>query len=208
MSQILIASKNPHKIEKLSGIISPYFEQIQTLKDIQLKDDLVEEGSSFEEIAKNKARYFSLQYSDYVIATDGGMTIPFLENWNPLYTRRFLSSLDKSDKTDFQRMDELLERTKDLKGNDRFMQWKEAVAIAKNGEVLFSIEVEGSYGILQTEYDKSKYKPGIWLCSLWSHPQFGNKNFFDLNPEEVKQSEISWERINTGVSKFLSIFEV
>jgi len=208
MSQILIASKNPHKIEKLSGIVSPYFQQIQTLKDIQIKDELDEVGNSFEEIARNKAKYFSLQYPNFVIATDGGMTIPALENWNPLYTRRFLSSLDKTDKTDFQRMDELLERTKDLQGQDRFMQWKEAVAIAKNGEVLFSIEVEGSYGILQTEYDKNKYKQGIWLCTLWSHPQFGNKNFFDLSPEEVKQSEISWERINTGVSKFLSTFEV
>ena len=99
-------------------------------------------------------------------------------------------------------MDELLERTKDLKGQDRFIQWKEAVAIAKNGEILFSLEVEGNHGILQTEYDKTKYKPGIWTCSLWSYPQFGGKNFFDLNEEESQESEISWDRIKAGVERF------
>jgi inosine/xanthosine triphosphate pyrophosphatase family protein len=203
MPQILIASQNPHKIEKLTSIVSPYFEQIQTLKSLQIADNFAEEGSGFEQIASNKAKYFSLQYPEFVIATDGGMIIPALENWNPLYTRRFLNSLDKSDKNDFSRMDELLEKTKDLKGASRSMYWKEAVAIAKNGEILFSLEIEGNHGFLQTEYDKTKYKPGIWLCSLWSHPQFESKNFFDLTKEELKESEISWDKIKAGVEGFL-----
>ena len=207
MRQILIASKNPHKIEKLNDIVSPYFEQIKTLQDLTIIDEPREDGDSFEEIARGKAKYFSLQYPEFIIATDGGMIIPALDNWNPLYTRRFLNNLDKSNKTDFQRIDELLEKAVNLKDEDRYMQWKEAVAIAKNGQILFSIEVEGGYGILQTEYNKTKYKPGIWLCSLWSHPQFGNKNFFDLSPEEIKESEISWKKIKISLDKFFSNFK-
>lgn len=203
MTKILIASKNPHKIEKLTQIIQPYFDELLTLQDTKIVDDQEELGNSFCEIAENKAIYFSKKFEGYAIATDGGMTIPKLEDWNPFFTRRFISSLDKSDKSDFERMDELLEKTKDLKGQDRFMQWKEATAIANNGQLLFSKEANGSSGILQTEYDKNKYKAGIWLCSLWAHPQFDNKNFFDLTIEEKKQSEISWDRLNNAVKSFM-----
>ena len=81
----------------------------------KIVDDQEELGNSFCEIAENKAVYFSKKFEGYTIATDGGMTIPQLESWNPLFTRRFITSLDKSDKSDFERMDELLEKTKDLK---------------------------------------------------------------------------------------------
>jgi inosine/xanthosine triphosphate pyrophosphatase family protein len=204
MNAILIASQNPHKIEKLSSFLHPLFSKIETLKDVLIKDESAEEGQSFKEIAENKALYFSKLYAEYTISTDGGMVLPGLESWNPLYTTRFISNLDKTDTTDFQRMDELLAKTAHLSGADRNMQWREAVAIAKNGRLLFSIEVDGAAGRLQESYDVSKYKPGIWLCSLWSHPQFENKNFFDLTEEERNRSEISWIRIADAIHEYFN----
>jgi hypothetical protein len=67
---------------------------------------------------------------------------------------------------------------KGKKDNDRKVVWREEIAIANNlGEIIFSTEVEGDTGIIQTTYDKNQYREGIWLCSLTSYPQFGGKNF-------------------------------
>ena len=92
---------------------------------------------------------------------------------------------------------------KDKKGDHRRMVWNEAIAIARDGKLLFSKQVEGIEGVLQREFDKSKYREGIWVCSVWFFPQF-NKNFFDLSPEEVNKAEISWEKLKKAAREFLN----
>lgn len=45
---------------------------------------------------------------------------------------------------------------KGKKDNDRKVVWREEIAIANNlGEIIFSTEVEGDTGIIQTTYDKN-----------------------------------------------------
>lgn len=200
---ILIATKNPHKQEKLSWIIKGFFDQIDMLNKANIEADLDEKGSTFEEVATYKAIFYSKKYKGYVIATDSGMRIPALgKKWNGLLTKRFVGRKNVSD---FERMDKLLELMKDKKGEERTMCWKEALAITKDGEKVFSCEVEGSEGLMQERYDPRKYKKGIWLCSLWHYPQFG-KNFFDLTEEETKQAEISWWRLRGKTRKFLKTY--
>ena len=194
--KIFLATNNPHKQEKLRWIVEKYFNQI----DLPKKPlNSIEKGNSFEKIARRKAQEVSKQYEGFVIATDAGMEIPGLKNWNSILTRRFVG---KEDSTDFDRMDALIKLAKNLK--DRRMFWKEAVALSFKGKVIFSITVEGARGLLQTSYDKSKYKEGIWLCSLWYFPTY-KKNFFDLKPREVDFAEVSWFRLKREVEKFLSI---
>ena len=98
---------------------------------------------------------------------------------------------------------------KNLKGNDRKMTWNEAIAISKNGKLLFSAQVEGITGFAVEKFDATKYtakyKEGIWVCSIWFFPQW-NKTFFDLNAEEKKQAEISWERLGQLTKVFFINF--
>lgn len=197
--QILIASSNPHKINELKKITSGLAQAV-TLAEANISDECVEVGDTLLEIAQRKAAYFSNRFAGLVVATDAGAEIPALgNNWDPKYTKRFAGEV-----SDFERMDRLLELAKDLKGEDRGLVWRECVAIAQRGEVLFSLEVEGDRGLLQTSYDSAKYRPGIWLCSLWFYPQFG-KNFFDLTPEQIAQhGERSWVRIRSKVRAFLA----
>lgn len=196
MNKIFLASENPHKQKKLKWILQKFFEQIE----IPNKPLNIEEvGGSFEEIAKKKAVEVSKTYDGFVIATDAGMEIPNLKNWNGLLTKRFVG---KGSVSDFDRMDALLEMAKDLR--DRRMSWLEAAAIARKGKIVFSVTVEGAKGILQTEYDRRKYKKGIWLCSLWYFPTY-RKNFFDLKPREVDFAEVSWFRLKREIEKFFSV---
>lgn len=172
---------------------------IKSLDESGIELDVEENGATFEENAVIKAVETSRHHDGLVVATDGGMTIPALEGWNSLFTRRFAGK----NVDDFQRMDKILELMKDKKGSKREMQWKESIAVAKQGECLFSMTVDGISGVMDTKYDKKKYREGIWLCSLWLFPEFENKNFFDLTEEEVATAEKSWAQLGEGLIAYL-----
>ncbi|PIV00629.1 hypothetical protein COS54_02535 [Candidatus Shapirobacteria bacterium CG03_land_8_20_14_0_80_39_12] len=198
--KILIASGNPHKREKLTWIVKDYFDIIQFPEDVNINVKAEENGQTFIQNAEIKAREYSKHYKGFVISTDGGVIIPVLgENWNPLKTKRFCGE----DTTDSERINLLLDLMKDKTGEERKMVWKEAIALAKEGKILFSTQADGIEGLLEKSFDEKKYKPGIWVCSVWFFPQF-NKNFFDLNTNEKKRTEISWEKLKESTHNFLN----
>jgi len=197
--KIVLGTKNPHKKEKLRWIIEGYFSDMQ---DMAGEMNVEEDGDTFEANARIKAITVAKKNNSYAIATDGGVIIPSLgKNWNELLTRRFVG---REDLTDFDRMECLLELMKNEKGKKRIIAWKESIAIASPDGVVFSVEVDGDTGILQESYDPKQYKEGIWLCTLWAYPQFGGRNFFELNEEEKKYGEISWWRLREKTREFLS----
>lgn len=196
--KIIIATNNPHKGDKLSWIVDGFFDEIVGLPE---KIEIEEDGNTFKENAEIKALYVAKKYNCFAVATDGGVLIPSLGNkWNELLTRRFVG---KHNATDFERIDALLDLMKSKKGNERKIVWREAIALAYKNRIIFSVEVNGDWGLLQKDYKSKQYKKGIWVCTLWSYPQFGGKNFFDLNEEEKKYGERSWWILRTKTRKFL-----
>ena len=198
MSTLILATTNPNKIEKLRWIMEDYFEDI---KPQSQSIDVEETETNFEGNAALKAVEISKLYHCYAVATDGGVLIPALgDAWNAIFTKRFLG---KDNVTDIDRIEGLLELMKDKKGDERKIMWREAIALAHNGRLLFSTEVDGDEGVIQTSYDPAQYAPGIWRCTLTAYPQFGNKNFFELNEDERKYSEISWYRLKEMIDRFM-----
>lgn len=196
--KIMLGTNNPHKREKLKWIVEDFFAEI---KEMRKNIEIEEVGKTFEENARLKALGIAKAENSYAIATDGGVLIPALgSNWNELLTKRF-AGLENAG--DFDRMDMLLDLMRGKTGKDRMIVWKEAIAIAAPGGIIFSCEVEGDRGILQESYDPMQYKKGIWLCTLTSYPQFGGRNFFELDEEEKKYGEISWWKLKEKVGEFL-----
>lgn len=201
IDKIIIGSHNPYKKEKLRWIVGGFFDE---MADLPGGIEVEEDGTTFEENARIKASFIAQKCGAYTVATDGGILIPSLgNNWNKLLTKRFVG---KKDVTDFDRMDALLDMMKDKKGEDRKIVWIEAISISSPEKVLFSLEVEGDTSLLQEGYDRSQYRPGIWLCTLSSYPQFGGKNFFELSEEETKEGEISWWKLREKTREFLSSY--
>lgn len=77
------------------------------------------------------------------------------------------------------------------------------MAVADNGKLLFSIEAEAMPGLISEHFNPSHYQPGIWLCSITEFPQFGNKNFFELTPEERAKTENSWAKLKVKFAQFM-----
>jgi XTP/dITP diphosphohydrolase len=198
MKTIILATNNKHKKEKLAWIVGDFFDVVS---DMPERVDVEENGETFEENAQIKASAISKKFNEYSIATDGGALIPSLGNsWNGLLTRRFLN---KAEVTDWDRIEGLLGLLEGKTGDDRKVVWRESIAISDpEGNIIFSAEVEGDTGLIQTSYDKEQYREGIWLCTLTSYPQFDGKNFFELNEEETKEGEISWWKLKELAEDF------
>ena len=166
--------------------------------------DIDENEDSFERNATLKAREYSKNFDGLVVATDGGVLIPAIPQWNPLYTRRFAGA----DATDEDRVELVLDMMRDKSDGDRRMYWQEAIALCKDGERLFSVAVDGIEGVMGHHFDPLKYKPGIWLCSIWEFPQFEGKNFFDLDKDQQLQVEISWTKLGSVLHEYLATYKL
>jgi XTP/dITP diphosphohydrolase len=192
MPNIIIATKNPHKQKKLIEVIQDYFKPLLLDETIPEPE---ENGKDFLEIAENKAIYYSLATKSIAISSDAGAVIPSVPEWDPLHTKRFAD-------TDEQRIDKLLAM---MEGNtDRTIRWFEAMAIAKDGKIQFSALVEARCGKIATHFDKSRYQNGMWMSSITEFPQFANKNFFELSPEERVKTENSWAKLKAKFAKFMA----
>lgn len=169
--KLILATTNPHKITKLRQIFAHYFSYIAPQgKQI----DIEENGKTFRENAEKKTVGVSKIYHCHAVTTDGSVLIPAPgDDWSSLLTKRFVG---RSDATDFDRIEALLELMKNKKGSDRAILREEAVALANNGELLFSAQVEGDRGEVQETYSPEQYQSGIWQCTVTCCPQFGSKN--------------------------------
>ncbi len=199
---IFIGSRNPFKKTKLKWLIEKYFSKIDSPDNLlTFSENVPERGKSFVEVAANKARFISKIYPGYVITSDSGVDIPALgSNWNALKTKRFIK---KKNATDFERMDALLKLMNSKEGQERTIYWKEAIAIAKDGKVIYTTEAKSCPMLLQKTYNPKKYQEGIWLCSLFYYPQYG-KNYFDLTKEELElDGEDTWWELKNKVESFL-----
>ena len=190
--EMLIGTKNKFKREKLVWIVKNYFSPLfkENLKEVE------EHGNNFLEIAQNKALAYSKIYNCIVISTDGGAVIPSLNKseWEPIKTKRF-------GMTDQERITKLLDMMQGKK--DRTVEWYEAMAVADKGKLLFSSQERALDGMIDKTFNSKYYREGIWLCSITSFSQFGDRNYFELSREEREQTEDSWSKLKADFEEFM-----
>ena len=191
MLPIIIATKNPHKQQKLIEVVQDYFTPLLLDETIPEPEEV---GNNFLEVAENKAIYYSLATKSLAISSDAGAMIPSMPEWDLLHTKRFAD-------TDKQRIDKLLAM---MEGNtDRTARWFEAIAVADNGRIVFSAQAEAMAGVISQKFNPHHYHPGIWLCSITEFPQFADKNFFELTPAERAKTENSWVQLKVKFAQFM-----
>ena len=78
MPQVGLGSRNPGKAREIAALLNPLGIEMLSFTEFPDLDDVVEEGSSFEENASKKAREPALAVNRWVIAEDSGLAVDAL----------------------------------------------------------------------------------------------------------------------------------
>ena len=95
MKEIVIASKNEHKIVEIYNILPPLGYKVLSLFDFDYFPEIIEDGLTFKENALIKAKTLALHLNKTVIADDSGLEVFALNNEPGIYSARY-SGIDKS----------------------------------------------------------------------------------------------------------------
>lgn len=198
LTPILLATANPAKQQALRTLLEGLPLRCVTPRELGLDSTPEEVGETHQDIARLKAREWSLAGSMLAIATDGGLVIPSLgARWESRFTHRFAGPAAG----DAERLRRLLELMRPFRGAEREASWVEALAVADRGEVLASWELTGGRGAIAESAEGSPYVPGFWAFTVWYFPHLG-KTYNQLTSEERDALGDHWSRLRGLVGEF------
>lgn len=169
MKKLILASNNEHKVEEIKSILDDY--TILTLKDINFNQEIIEDGTTFEENALIKARTISQFSGKTAIADDSGLSVELLDGRPGVYSARY-----SKEQTDDKNIEKVLFELNGKKSKAKFVS---VIALVKpdgtentfrgecHGEIIFEKRGNNGFG-----YDPIFYVPTL------------NKTFAELTPEQ------------------------
>jgi len=89
MIEILIATHNPHKVKEFKSILNHSAIKLLSLSDLNDKDDVIEDGSSFFENGLIKAKYFANKHHMITLSDDSGLVVESLDGRPGIYSARY-----------------------------------------------------------------------------------------------------------------------
>ena len=197
--RVVVASRNRAKVAAIGRIVHQVAVAVPLPNAIAVPE---ETGDDVGQIAAGKARAVAAALpGDLVVASDGGLLIPALGDvWDPRRTRRFAGP----EASDGQRADRLLALAAGLTGDERQIGWREALAVARNGELLAVWEVEDAPGLLARDYDPALVEAGgFWVPALWICPEFDGRRLAELSGAERAARDDHWTRLGRELRRFL-----
>ena len=169
MKELILASNNAHKVEEIKSILDDY--KILTLKDIGYYEDIIEDGTTFEENALIKARTIAKYSGKVAIADDSGLSVALLDGRPGVYSARY-----SKEQTDEKNIEKVLSELNGEKSEAKFVS---VIALVRpdgseitfrgecHGEIIFEKRGNNGFG-----YDTIFYVPSL------------EKTFAELTPEQ------------------------
>jgi XTP/dITP diphosphohydrolase len=157
--EILLATRNPHKIRELTALFSPLDLIIKTLRDFPDSDEPAEDGKTFEENAVKKALHSAQRSGIVTLADDSGLEVAALGGRPGIFSSRYAT-------TNPERIARLLDEMKTVPRGERSARFVCAMALASpagraivrigycEGEIAFEPRGTGGFG-----YDPIFYLP-------------------------------------------------
>ena len=169
MKELILASNNAHKVEEIKSILEDY--SILTLKDINYTEEIVEDGTTFEENALIKARTTCKYSGKTAISDDSGLSVDLLDGRPGVYSARY--SKEQTDEKNIEKV--LLE----LNGQKSKAKFVSVIALVKpNGtELTFRGECHGEIIFEKRGTNGFGYDPIFYVPSL-------DKTFAELSAEQ------------------------
>ena len=106
--KLIIASNNAHKLTEMKAILSPFFDDVQSMREAGIEHETVEDGTTFMENAVKKATELAEISGQAAIADDSGICVDALDGAPGIYSARF-SGVHGDDKANNRLLLEKLE---------------------------------------------------------------------------------------------------
>ena len=106
--KLIIASNNAHKLTEMKAILSPFFDDVQSMREAGIEHETVEDGQTFMENAVKKAKELAEISGQAAIADDSGICVDALDGAPGIYSARF-SGVHGDDKANNRLLLEKLE---------------------------------------------------------------------------------------------------
>lgn len=176
--RIIFATGNAGKMREIRMILADLGLEILSMKEAGISADIVEDGLTFEENAKIKAKAVASLCNDIVLADDSGLEIDALNGEPGVYSARYMGE-DTSYHIKNQNLIDRLEGVPEEKRTARFVC---AIAAAlPDGRILETKgTVEGRIGYGERGENGFGYDPIFML------PQYG-KSTAELSAEEKNE---------------------
>ena len=172
--EIVIASRNKHKISELEALLSKHVENVKllSLNDVGLYDDVEEDGESFKDNAFIKARY-AAKSGKISVGDDSGLCVNALDGAPGIFSARYAGEHGNDAANNAKLLSELADK------NDKSASFVCTFAcVLPDGREFF---VEGKADGVIT--DKASGNGGFGYDPIFYLPELG-KTFADLSPEE------------------------
>ena len=169
MKELILASNNAHKVEEIKSILEDY--SILTIKDINYTEEIVEDGTTFEENALIKARTICKYSGKTAISDDSGLSVDLLDGRPGVYSARY--SKEQTDEKNIEKV--LLE----LNGQKSKAKFVSVIALVKpdGTELTFRGECHGEIIFEKRGTNGFGYDPIFYVPSL-------DKTFAELSAEQ------------------------
>ena len=131
--ELLLATQNPGKLAEMRVLVEGLPFRVLGPRDVGIEDAPEETGSTFIENAILKARHYAARSGRLTVADDSGLSVDALGGGPGLYSSRF----GGEGATDADRNRLLLERLAGVPEDERGARFTSAVAVARDGAVLF-----------------------------------------------------------------------
>ncbi|GAA0078130.1 XTP/dITP diphosphatase [Clostridium sp. CTA-5] len=181
MKKIILASNNVKKVKEIKEILNDIDVEIKSLSEEKINIDVIEDGKTFEENAKKKAKeiYEALRErgeKDFIVlADDSGLCVDYLNGEPGIYSARY-SGEHGNDEANNKK---LLENLKGVSDKERGAKFICQIALFDEEGRYYSITGEVKGYILNNIHGNGGfgYDPLFFYQPL-------NKSFAELNSDE------------------------
>ena len=149
---MIFATSNPHKIEEARAILAPLGIQLQSLADLGCSlSEPEEDGATFEDNARLKARYYAAHLGNPCLAEDSGLEVDALGGAPGVYSARYAGVEGPRDERDRANNERLLRELRGVPAARRGARFVCTLALADpSGQIL--AEARGTYpGVIAEE---------------------------------------------------------
>lgn len=182
MSKLVIATHNPAKIGELSKYLAPLVSEgveLVSLADLGITEEPEETGTTLEENAILKAKYYAEKTNLPCLADDGGFEIDILNGEPGVKSNRWLGYKA----TDQELIDYTLKRLEGIPFDQRAARGALVLAYFNPATQTLATVKQGIEGYM-AETTSGHVIPGFPYRALFKVKAYGNKYYDELTEEE------------------------